>query len=720
MTVGTGDQGFTGLGIWEGDQNQANPEIFVAGLPAPPRGAPPPPPPPPSPPPSGGGPRPTGAGLPSPVGGGPLSPCRVLQYGPLDVVADACLRKAGDVYTATGGVAINGLRARLGPGGELRFDTRARTVRSTGAVELVLGRTVLVRDRIDWRLPAGNTIDLPSLKVGSLGNKLLGFPLTGDAKFRLRRGGAELAVNLGLPKIFGGVTGAITVRADNATGVYIRDLKVAVANALIGPLQVKDLKFAYDADADTWQGSANLILPPQPPGPSLASQIGFREGSLDYLRAELTLPGAGIPLEPFQVVYLKRIRFAMSTNPTKLGGGLTVNAGPTIAGRAALAINGDFSYTFPDPPQPAILRVDGTASVVNIQLARAYFEFRTNGYVGFGGALEVGDPAIFFVRAGLDGWLYRSAFNVEADARACIGSLGCAGARAVVSSVGFGACTTGALKFGGGYRWGESLDVMISGCDVGAYRAVLPNGRAAMRQGVNSAQAGGTRVVRFGSGLPSGFVAVRGRDAPPHVTLVGPGGQRIEAPVTGALRTERAVAFHVAAKDTTYFGIVRPQAGEWRVEARPGSPEVVFVAAADGVKDPVIRTRVRVAARAGSSSTTSRRGPDSGSASPSRAARRPRRSARRAGAAGRSRSGPPTARADVAGSSPRSSPSASRAKRWRSEATWRHGSAGRGRRGGWRCGVAARGSRSRGGRVAAGRASRPASSSPTGAGSCSG
>lgn len=583
LSVGTGDQGFTGVGFWESqDGGQANPPIFAAALPAPSSGAPPPPPPPPPapPPPPGAPPKPPAGGLPSPVGPGQLAACRVLQFAALDVVADACMKVENGVYVATGGVAVNGLRVKLAPGGELRLDPKARTVTSSGQVELILGRTVLVRDRIGWKLPAGNTVDLGDLDVGVLGGKLLGFPLAGKASLRLRRGGAELGVNLGLPKLFGGVSGAVTVRADNATGVYIRDLEVAVGNALIGPLQIKDLTFAYDADEDTWQGAADLILPPQPPGPSLESEIGFREGGLDYLRAQLTLPGNGLPLEPFGVVYLRKIRFAMSTSPLKLGGGLTVTAGPTIAGVSALAMNGDFSFTFPDPPKPAILRVDGSLAIVDIDLARAYFEFRTNGYVGFGGRFDLGDPDIFSIGAGFNGWLYRSAFNVSANGSACVGLFGCAEAEVVVSSVGLGACTKGDLSVGGGYRWGESIDVMLSGCDIGEYSATI-------------AQAGGARAVRFKSGLPSGFVAVTGRDAPPHVTLVGPNGQRIEAPVGSALKTDAAIAFAIPKKRTTYFGIVKPAAGEWRVETRQGSPAVASVSAAEGVEDPSIRARVR-------------------------------------------------------------------------------------------------------------------------------
>jgi hypothetical protein len=247
---------------------------------------------------------------------------------------------------------------------------------------------------------------------------------------------------------------------------------------------------------------------------------------------------------------------------------------------------------------------------VSVPLASAFFELRTNGYVGFGGELGY-ESSGFEISARVDGWLFKSAFNVEAGARVCLGDLGCAGGDVVLSSEGFAGCAyTAIADFGAGYRWGEGLDLMFTGCDVGPYRATA-----------QAAQAGAAPGFRFGAGLPSGFVAVQGAGAPPHVSLVGPEGQRVDAPAAGPLKTDTAIAFHVAETNTTYFALKRPAAGAWRVEAAADSVPITGVKVADGIEDPKVtaavrrgagRTRVlsyNVAARPGQKVTFAEEGP---------------------------------------------------------------------------------------------------------------
>lgn len=563
--------GFVGSALWESQNGgEQNPRIFLQGLPDPsvslhvtlPPGVPAPP---------GGGPTPT-----PPV---PPAACRLLTFAAVDVIADACLKKEGDTYTATGGLRINGLRVELGSG-KLKFDVKQRTITSSGAsVTVKLGDTVLFKRPIDLTLPKGSTASIGTFDVSG-GGDLLGFPLKGSVDVKFRGGGVEVPVHLGLPALFGGVTGDLIVRADNVAGVHLRELHVKVGDALIGPLEIKDLFFDYDADSASWQGGANVILPPQPPGPSLKSQIGFVKGELDHLGAELTLPEPGVILDPFGVTHLKKIRFALSTKPSlRLTGGVTVNAGPTIAGVAAVGVDGDLTFTLGDP---AVFRVDGRVSLVSIPLATAFFELRTNGYVGFGGHLGL-EAFGFSASADLDGWLFKSAFNVGAKAQICLGDLGCEGGEVVFSSVGFAGCAyTTLADFGAGYKWGESIDPMFTGCDVGPYKATAA-----------AAQAGGARSVSFGGGLPSGVVAVTGSGAPPHVALVGPGGVRIEDTPGTKSETPTSLAFHDPKTDTTYFLVKRPAAGSWSVEPLADSAPVTGVHSADGIEDPKVTGSVQ-------------------------------------------------------------------------------------------------------------------------------
>jgi hypothetical protein len=571
VTARTVDDGFAGVALWESDNGgEQNPRIFLQGLPDPSVSlhvtVPPIP------------------GLPAPPvtpGATPPPPpaaCRLLTFAAVDVIADACLQKVGDSYIATGGVKINGLRVELGSG-KLKFDVKNRVITSSGAsVTLKLGDTVLFKAPINWTLPKGSIASLGTFDIPGASD-LLGFPLKGSIEIKLRGGGVEVPVHLGLPALFGGVTGDVTVRADNVAGVHLRELHVKVGDALIGPLEIKDLFFDYDDDNKSWQGGADVILPPQPPGPSIKSSIGFSHGELDHLNAELTLP-PGVYLDPFLVTQLKKIRFSLLTKPSlQLKGGITVIAGPQIAGVAAVSVDGDLTFTLGDP---SILRVDGSVSLVSIPLATAFFELRTNGYVGFGGHLGYSYSG-FSATADVSGWLFKSDFNVEAAAHICLGDLGCAGGSVVFSSNGFAGCASiGPWDVGAGYKWGEGVDIMFSGCDIGPYRATA-----------RAAQAGAASAVTFGKDLPSGVVAVQGQGGPPHVTLVGPGGARVEDTPGAKAQVGSTLAFHNPDTNTTYFLLKSPAAGTWSVQPAADSTPITAVQAADGLKDPKVTGAVK-------------------------------------------------------------------------------------------------------------------------------
>lgn len=568
----TVDDGYAANAIWEDVAPGArNPAILMQALPdlatalhvTPPPGISLP-----------GGLTPTTPAAPTPPGA-----CQTLSFGAVDVIADVCFRRVGSAYVATGGVKINGLRIELGSG-RLKLDPKARTITTSGAsVTVKVGDVVLYRAPINWTLPRGSTASLGTIDVSG-GGDLLGFPLKGSASVNFKNGGAEIPVHLGLPALFGGVTGDVTIRADNVAGIHLRELHVKVGDALIGPLEIKDLFFDYDADTVHWAGGATVILPPQPPGPSLASKISFTHGNLDYLQNDLTLPGPGIVLDPLGATYLKHIRFGLFTNPLRLTGGVTINAGPQIGGVAAVSVDGDLTFTLTDP---AILRADGRISLVKIPVGSAFFELRTNGYVAFGGRLGYRDGS-FEADADISGWLFKSAFNVDASAQIKLGDLGPLGGEVVFSSVGFAGCVRTTLDdFGAGYRWDGHLEFMFTGCDVGPFKAVAA-----------AAQAGGApRSVSFGKDAPTGVVAVQGDGAPPHVSLVGPGGVRVDAPASGAMQTPGAIAFHTADTNTTYFVVKKPAAGAWQIVPQADSAPVTGIQSADGLEQPQITAHVR-------------------------------------------------------------------------------------------------------------------------------
>jgi hypothetical protein len=604
LTVATGDDGFTGLLLRTGSppdpNNSTDRPIYADALPGsgtgdsggtPPVGGTP-----------GGG-TPDGGGTPggttTPGSNGVPAPpsglndlCRIKQFGPLDILADACLEvdpKTGAV-TAKGSVSVNGLQLA---GASITFDAKARTVKSSGPVTFSIGDTKLFKFPIDWKLPAGNSFTLPGLDIGSLGGKLQGFPVTGSADVQLVRGGVQIPLHVGLPKVFGGISGDVTLRADNLSGIHIRDIHVKADLGAIGPLKVSNIEFTYNPDDHKWAGDATLTLPPNPPGPVLSAGIGFSDGDFDYLRSELTFPGEGIPLDTFNAVHLTKIRFSLAVNPDlKLSGGVTISAGPKFGEVRVAEINGDFTFTFPDG-RPATLRADGTLNLLNIPVARAYLQYRTDGLITFGGSVDLDVFDIIQVHGAIDGWIMPpKTFSVYGKARVCVGDLGCAGGEVGVSSKGFAGCVEIAgADVGVGYEWGPSilwapswladLDIMFHGCSVGDYLV-----------SASSAQATGARKVSVPDGLPFAVFRLTGATAPPHVTLVSPSGQRIDVPADRPSESKTLGIVHVPSKKLTLVVVHKPAGGSWQVEPAADSSPLAAAGVAEGLPAPSVHAKV--------------------------------------------------------------------------------------------------------------------------------
>ena len=477
-----------------------------------------------------------------------------------------------------------------------------------------VGATELFRAPIDWHLPAGNVFSLPSIDVGSLAGKLEGFPVKGSASIKLIRGGVEIPLHLALPSLFGGITGDVTLRADNLAGVHLKDLKVSVAKALIGPLELDNMHFSYDPDAHNWDGGATLTLPPTPPSPALAADVGFVGGEFDHASGELTFPGDGLPLDDFDLTHITKIRFSVALHPDlKLGGGVTFTAGPKYGDYHVAQIDGDMSFTFPSG-QPAILRADGTLKLLTIPVANAYMQFKTDGQVNFGGHLDLA-VADFGLHAGIDGWILPpKEFSVYGKASVCLGDLGCASGEAVVSSIGMAACAHAlGVDFGAGYTWGPSIlwtpallatiHYMFTGCSVSEYQpAAPPVGSARVHTArVHSARidsahaaagAAAGRSFQVGPGLPFMVVTAVGATAPPHIALTGPGHTQIVSATSGPERTSGALAFHVPSQNTTFFVVRRPAPGRWQITPLADSSPLVSAGHGNGLPTPSIHGRV--------------------------------------------------------------------------------------------------------------------------------
>ena len=507
------------------------------------------------------------------------------EFRPVKVVLPAgCFKQVGGRLETTGQVKVNGLLIEPRAGARVIVDEAKRRIYSKGITTARAGIIPVQVGVLDWTVKDANKVRVDEFDLGDAGGKVFGFPLTGSGEVDFDQGTTTIAAHVGLPKFLGGVTGDITLRTDNDKGLRLDGLVIKVPSALLGPVQVKDLVLTYLAAGSVWQGSATLLLPPSPPGPRLDAAIGFREGGFDYGRGEYTFTSPGLALG--SGVFLNKIRFAVSVQPapTRISGGVTLSAGPLVAGQKALGIEGDISYTFPNPPAPAVLRADGKATLGSVPFLKAFAEYRSSGYFAFGADLDY-----FFVkdvvgiRAGVNGWFTSSAFNVEGAGTVCVGY--CFDAEAVLSSQGIAACGGVEIwgekvRLGFGYKWGGPLSVMVLSCDVGPFRAV------------ESAQAGGEHDFTLPSGLPLATVAFRGTSAPPKVTLEGPGGERVVTPPEpdGKVLDQRFMLFQSPEEKTTYVAIREPAAGTWRVTADPGT--IASREVAQGLPRPSVKAKV--------------------------------------------------------------------------------------------------------------------------------
>jgi hypothetical protein len=527
--------------------------------------------------------------------------CRTrAEFRPVKVVLpEGCFKQVGGRLETSDEVKVNGLLVEPRAGATVVIDQAKRRIHSRGVTTVRAGLIPVQVGVLDWSIKDADRSRVDTFDLGDAGGKVFGFPLTATGEVDFDSGTTTIAAHVGLPKFLGGVTGDITLRTDNDNGLRLDGLVIKVPSALIGPVQVKNLVLTYLAAGSVWQGSATLLLPPSPPGPRLDAAIGFREGGFDYGRGEYTFTSPGLALGAG--VFLNKIRFAVNLQPApaRISGGVTLSAGPEVAGQKALGIEGDIVYTFPNPPAPAVLRADGTATLSSIPFLKAYAEYRSSGFFAFGAELDY-----FFVKdtvginAKVDGWFTSSQFNIEGKGTVCVGF--CFDAEAVLSSEGLAACgrvkvweTDVALGFG--YKWGGGLSIMLLSCDVGPFRAV------------ESAQAGGESRFTLESGLPVATVAFRGETAPPKVVLEGPGGERVETPpeADGKVLDKRFLLFQNPDDRTTYVAINRPSAGVWKASVAGGaavtprldmraaqSSPIADVQVARGLPQPSVKARV--------------------------------------------------------------------------------------------------------------------------------
>jgi hypothetical protein len=552
--------------------------------------APPPPPdqppPPGSSPPPGGGPAPLppAADDPSAPTAGPTpdpSPAcnggRV-ELGPF-VATATCFRRDGSAYVATGRVRIAGVDVSVsGAEAEVRVEPRALSISTRGSTQLRVGGMVLYRREIDWKLGE-------QLRFSVERNlKLRGLPVTGSAALaaNARTRSVSIELNLQLPSVLGGVTGATTIQA-GGDGVIVDDITVTAGSARIGSFEVRDLSLAYTRVSETayhFDGQATLVLP-APLAPQITGKLGFGIGD-DYFRVGGELDGINRPLA--YGIFLQRIRFDIQISPLRLSGGIGVSAGPRLLGREAISIDGDFTY---EDLEPDRYTISGRARIVDVEVASGSVSFQTDGRFDMSAAINFSRHGVGF-DGQIVGWVDgASAFNFQGSGTVRAGPF-TAGGEGVISSDGIAVCRTGrGPHIGFGYAWsGTNTRIFAGSCNIGPW---------VVERGARAAQAPTFRSFGVGRGQPVAVFSVVGAAAPPKVVLTGPGGRAVAVTPddpAGGVDDGRVLLFQNPEDRTTYIAVDKPAAGLYRLSLAPGSQPAERFRVARALSRPAVRGRV--------------------------------------------------------------------------------------------------------------------------------
>jgi hypothetical protein len=507
-------------------------------------------------------------------------------------------------------VRINGLDVIVEAGARALINKSTGRLVLNGKVTVRAGPIVLYEGRKGTTLGISIDAKLPTAFNVAVNAGFSGFPIEGSIGVRFKGDlGAEIPVHLGLPALFGGVTGDAEFRLTMKDGFVFEGLRVEAKRVMLGGLEVKNLFVAYRRTGNVWKGGASLTLPSglglNASPPPDEQGVTIADGSLRSLGATLSFPSPGIAVA--SGVFLNRIGFAIGTSPTRFLGNASFSTG-SVSGRTLARIDGSMFIAFARPEEPYVTKVGippterrftsttfhagGTVTFAEFaNLASAFVLYQHAGYVELGGQLNASLLAgLLSAEARIVGTanVLTGQFNAEAGARVCAGGKACVGGDMIASSAGIGACARfpWPLPDIGGYRrWPGGGRFMWRACDVGAVRvAVTPSAR--------SAQAGGGRAFTVASGVDGTVFGVVGSTGAPRVALVDPAGRRYELGPDDTARATDLFAFRSEADRTTYFAIARPRAGTWRAEPVAGSAPISTVQFAEVLPEPKIAARV--------------------------------------------------------------------------------------------------------------------------------
>ena len=322
-----------------------------------------------------------------------------LTFKSIEIKA-TCLRKqpGTDLYRAEGRIRVNGLDILPEGTAYVEIAPKDLKLETVGEVTVTLGSVRLYKGRLNW------TLEAPELKVAR-DTKIKGFPIKGEATAKFAGGALNLDINVGLPSVLGGVTGAATLKATNDTGLQLDALSVKATEAKVRAIPIKDIALGYKKvpEGDRWEGGAKVELPFKG-GFGVAGSAAFLNGQ--FAAAQGSVSGN------FSVgfgVFLQEVRLGLVLEPAfALSGGMTLSAGPKVLDKTASSVKGDFTYQSGDP---ATFALTGEIRLVDFSLANGNITYSTSGQLTASGKLAF-DFAGFGLDAQVDGFVEAGAFQV--------------------------------------------------------------------------------------------------------------------------------------------------------------------------------------------------------------------------------------------------------------------------------------------------------------------
>ena len=491
-----------------------------------------------------------------------------------------------------GEIDLNGLAVIPTAGVKIIIDPRRRTIDSTGDVRVVLRggglpELTIMRGRLQLKLDGDKALSGRSLlNLPANGLDLGGFPIGGTIDVRLTADGVRIPLSLTLPKALGGISGQAVLAVRIGTGVTVESARIHAKTVPLGPLAIEDLDIGYAADQ--WDGKALLRLPPPKTGAGLAVEVTFRNGRFVRGAVRLDLPGLGVAIGPN--VYFTGARGSFAVDPIAMSVGGSIGAFPITPQppRFTVTANGDITLRIAKEVE---LSLAANMSVLDLPVSNATGLVTTGGYGQFNGTFGFDVAGVLAVNGSIgfsmDGPSKR--FAGEFSGQTTIAGVPVTGGAGLVSNRGAAAC--GTLTAGSAGVWIPASGRPeffggLGGCDIGGYRGDPV---------VRSAQAGVTSFA-VPAGAESVSVEVTGVGGVPSVALVGPGGQRVVPgpPAAGAT----SFVLPAPTNDQAIVALGRPAAGNWTVEAQPGSVPIAGVRSALPVEAVTLRGAVRGSGRA--------------------------------------------------------------------------------------------------------------------------